>query len=477
MSGAVLLYAVSLAWSAAASPTVVVADDGRLQITTTDGPQGRTSRGTYRVYEDRSAGSGRTLDLQVVVLHARRDDPRPDPIVFLAGGPGQNAAAIAPGFAGHWMRRDRDMVFVSQRGTGGEHRLDVSLAGNDDDLQSYLDPIFDVERFRRGMEVLSRRADLTMYSTPTAMDDLDEVLTALGYGDVNLVGGSYGTRASLVFLRRHGARVRSAILNGVAPIAFKNPLYHARAAQRGIERIFEEVEANPTWRRVFPDLRGRFGEILARLDREPASVRVRHPGRRIREETVTLDRDDFCEALRVLMYYTPTNRQVPRLLMRAWEGDFTEIAQRGLESNRGLRRSLAFGMLMCITAAEDLARIDEREIVAATDGTFLGDIRVRSQMAVGEIWPKSDLPDGYGEPVSVEVPVLILSGTHDPVTPPEWGEVAHRHLSNSVHVVVPGAHGVSVPSIERQFLERASVAELDVTPARDVRLPPFVFDV
>ena len=80
------------------------------------------------------------------------------------------------------------------------------------------------------------------------MDDLEEIRAALGYGPIDLLGGSYGTRAALVFIRRHPGSVRCAVMNGVAPITFINPIYHAAAAQEGLERVFEEVEADPSYR-------------------------------------------------------------------------------------------------------------------------------------------------------------------------------------------------------------------------------------
>ena len=70
-------------------------------------------------------------------------------------------------------------------------------------------------------------------------------------------------------------------------------------------------------------------------------------------------------------------------------------------------------------------------------------------MAVAEFWPRGRVPENYGEPVRADVPVLLLSGTHDPVTPPRWGAEAARHLPRALHVVVPGAHGVGGSGVDR----------------------------
>ncbi len=432
-------------------------------------------RGTYRVYEHRETRKGRMLDLNLVVLPATGPDPEPDPVFWLAGGPGVGATGSAGGLAKSWMREKRDIVLVDQRGTGRSNPLQVRLPGNDGNLQGYLDPVFRPELFEAALKDLEKKADLTKYTTPIAMDDLDEVRAVLGYDKINLMGGSYGTRAALVYLRRHPETVRCAILNGVAPIAFKNPLYHASAAQEGLERIFEEVNENPEYRRAFPGLKRKFHSILKRLEAEPVEVMIRHPATNERVP-VTLTRDAFAEALRIMLYYLDTNRQVPLCLLKAYEDDFEPFAQLGLYSDRRIRNIISFGMLMCVTGSEDIPRIDPKSISRLTRNTFLGDGRVRRQMAVARIWPRADVPPDYGEPVKSDVPVLLLSGTHDPVTPPRFGAEAARHLKNSLHLVVPGAHGVGGPVIERikrDFLTTGTVKGLDTSGIEKMRLPPF----
>ena len=410
-------------------------------------------RGSFRVYEDRTGRSGRVLELDVVVLPALQSPSEPDPVFVFAGGPGQNAAAQADGWARHWMRQSRDIVLVSQRGTGGNNCLTCELPGSDNNLQGYLEPAFDVETFRACLEKLKERADLTLYSTPIAIDDINDVRQALGYDRINLYGGSYGSRAELVYMRHHPETVRCAILNSVAPIAFKNPLYHARSAQDALEEIYRLNDAKPERRAVFGDLRQKLETVLERLEREPAEATVRHPvtGEAVK---VRLSREAFAEALRIIMYYDHSD--VARLILRAYDGDFDSFAQQGMMKNRALRNSLALGMLLCVTCAEDVARIEPDEIVTETRGTFLGDGRVRRQMEICRFWPKSDLPESYGEPVQGDTPVLLLSGTLDPVTPPKWGAEAARHLSKSTHVVAPGSHGLNGPCIDRimrAFLE------------------------
>ena len=179
--------------------------------------------GTFKVYENRATKQGRQIDLNIVVLPALRADSQPDPLFFLAGGPGQGAAKLAKTVRTIFQRvqNDRDIVLVDQRGTGKSNPLDCN--SDDDSLQAFM------ETNEQALERLKAcqakyDADLTLYTTPIAMDDLDDVRAFLGYEKINVYGGSYGTRAALVYMRQHGDRVRSTILDGVAPPDMRLPL-------------------------------------------------------------------------------------------------------------------------------------------------------------------------------------------------------------------------------------------------------------
>ena len=140
-----------------------------------------------------------------------------------------------------------------------------------------------------------------------------------------------------------------------------------------------------------------------------------------------------------------------------------------------MRQSLAFGMLLCVTCAEDLARIRPGEIEPETRGTFLRDSRVRSQLQVCRFWPKSRLEPTFGDAVSTNIPALLLSGSLDPVTPPKWGEETARHLSKATDVVAPGSHGIGgecIESIVRSFLENPD-HKLDTGCVAELKCPPF----
>jgi pimeloyl-ACP methyl ester carboxylesterase len=136
------------------------------------------------VLEDRTAQSGRRITLNVVVLSALAVKPKRDPVFFLYGGPGVGAAVSASrGGDDYWQefRRERDLVFIDQRGTGNSHRLNCDLYDDKTDVQNYFNDMFPVDKIRACRKQLQKIADLKLYTTPIAMDDIDEVREAMGY--------------------------------------------------------------------------------------------------------------------------------------------------------------------------------------------------------------------------------------------------------------------------------------------------------
>lgn len=434
--------------------------------------------GTYWVYEDRARGAGRKIPLKVIVLPSRSAPAAPDPMLLVSpGGPGttnsETGVAVASGAA--W-RDHRDVILVDLRGTSGPNRLDCRLPGSDEHPEGYLSTLFPAAAIHACRDDLSQRADLRLYNTMLAVDDVDEVRAALGYKQVNLWGASWGTRAVLIYLRRHPQSVRSAIIEGVAPVSFKNPLPHARSAQDAIELLFDECDRQAPCHAAFPDVRHELTVVLDRLKRAPAEVTITDSAAGT-HFTARLTWQQFAEALRVMTYSLSTARRVPMVLHRAYGGDLAPFARAGIASNRGLRTILRIGFLLSVTCTEDVPRIEPGEIERETAGTYLGDSRVREQEAACADWPHGPLPPGYGDPVRSDVPVFLLSGTVDPVSPPNFAADAARYLSHSVHVLAPGAHvpsGQCIDAMERAFLDAASAAAVDTTCVRSMALPLFV---
>ena len=444
------------------------------------GIKGPAKCGTLEVYENR-AKKGRMISLNILVLPATGDKREPDPFVYFAGGPGGAATEDAPGFADVFkqIREHRDLLFVDQRGTGKSHPLDCSLF-NPNDLQSYLGYFFPLEDIRKCRPELEAQADLTLYTTDIAIDDMDEVRAALGYERLNLFGGSYGTRAALTYLKRYPKRVRTATLQGVSPANSYMPSDFPLGNERALQGILAECAADEACNAAFPNLKDETKSLLAQLIKGPVEVEVQKQGSSERVR-VKLSRDPAAEAIRYMLYSPVAASRVPLTIHLAAQGNFIPLTEAAIRYRKFLVATGSNGMYLSVTCAEDLPWIKPGEGEQMAANTFLGDYRLRQQREACALWPRATIAKDYGDPVRSDVPVLILTGELDPVTPPSNGDAVAKTLKNSLHIVVPhGAHGLGglenidcILRITAEFVERGTTNGIDTACVKTIRRKGF----
>lgn len=441
--------------------------------------------GQLVVAEDPGAPEGRRISVHVAVLDARSDTVRPDPLFVFAGGPGQAATEYA-GVIGHQMPdllRHHDVVLVDRRGTGGSNPLGCDLrAPRDDPAAPPDDPAAYFQRvtgaqIRRCRRELEERADLTLYTTPFAVDDFDRVRAALGYRRINLYGASYGSREALVYLRRHPEHVRSVLLEAAMPLDRRPLLEAARYAQQSMERLLDDCLADLRCRRAFPTPRRDLERVLRRLDEGPVDYRP-PAGDGRGDQVIELNRSHVTSTLRTLLVFPAGASRVPRGLHHAANGDYRELGDLALRFRRSSAASLKRGLFLSVVCAEELARTAGDEIGPATEGTFWGDSWIRSLRRQCDEWPTGRLPPGYFEPVRSRVPVLVLSGWLDPITPPAWAARLVERLPNGRRIVVrEGQHnfrgGGCYSRVVARFVDHLDPESLDARCLADVKRPPF----
>lgn len=428
--------------------------------------------GTLDVFENRESNSGRQISLNIAVLPAISRSPQPDPLFFLAGGPGQAATETYPLLARTFrdINRDRDIVLVDQRGTGSSNPLRCEFPANtpeDADLKPLLENCLDeIEAF----------AAPEHYTTEIAMQDLDQVREKLGYDQINIYGVSYGTRAAFAYMRMFPERLRAVVLDGLAPPQLALGLAVAADAQRSIDLIFARCAANPACDEAFPNLEGTFNALISALEAEPVTVSLPHPNTGESTE-FTLDADGVAIAVRLMSYSPESVAMLPLLIHTAQvDGNFTPLAAQFLMTSSDLDTSINNAMGYSVLCAEDepfFTNVD-----SANANTYLGNLQTDSLKDVCDVWPHEPVPAAMKTPVSVDAPVLLLSGEFDPVTPPAYGDLAAETLPNSLHLVAPeSGHNVvtrgCLPNLVEQFVENASFAELDTACVAEIEPFPF----
>ena len=467
----------------AASTTPRAAAKAAIELTPCkpEGITGDAKCGTLEVFENRATQKGRKIKINVLVLPATGPQRDPDALFYFAGGPGSAATEDARGIAQILanVRQRRDLVFVDQRGTGQSNPLNCELF-NSADPQSYFGFFLPLDDVRKCRAQLEPKADLTLYTTNIAMDDLDEIRAALGYEQINLYGGSYGTRAALVYLRRHPKHVRAVILHGVAPTDQFMPRNFPQDTERALQGVLSECEADEACRQAFPQVKADAQRVLEALLQSPAQAEVKLPQSKD-PVTVTLNRNLAAEAVRYMMYSPNGASRVPLFLHLAAEGNYAPLARAALMFRQNLVATGSNGMYLSVTCAEDLPFVKREEAKKIGANTFLGPYRYDQQSAACELWPRAKLDSRYAEAVRSDKPVLIMTGEWDPVTPPSQGDAVAKTLPNSLHIVVnDGAHGLSglqggdcLDRLITQFVERGTVKDLDTSCTKNIKRKGF----
>ena len=420
---------------------------------------------TIRVPEDRSAPEKGSVELHVAILRAAGRDRAPDPVIFIAGGPGEAATEAYPILSGSFVvvNSARDIVLVDQRGTGGSHPLDCPELTTDPASSDETDAEARVAACRARLA-----GDLAHYTTDDAVSDLEDVRAALGYPRVNLYGASYGTRVALAYARRAPDRVRSLVLDGVVPPGWTLARTAGADLKRSLSLVFERCAANAECRRAFPDVEGRLAALAARLE-TPREVTVPHPTSAA-PTRVVLTRDRLASTLRGLAAAHESASLLPLLVhAAATTGDLAPLAAQTLLL--GETAHIAGGMHLAVACAEDAPFLDAEP---AAVPPLLDTASARFYRAACRGWPVRPLPPGARDPFVSNVPALLLSGEIDPLTPPENAAQAAKMLPRSLAITVPGEGHVVLPRgcvrrLMTEFITNGSADGIDAACAREER--------
>jgi pimeloyl-ACP methyl ester carboxylesterase len=406
--------------------------------------------GSIDVPEDRTRPAGRHLALHVVVLPARGTPVAPDPVVFLTGGPGLAATEEADYAA--WVlaesRRHRDIVLIDQRGTGQSNPLDCHLY-DDGSLQPFVVPIFPLAGVRACRAALSRLADVTRYTTADAADDLAQVLTSLGYPTANVFGASYGTKAALVFARRHPDRVRRLILLGVYPPDKVAGLAFPRAGALALGTGIAWCKADAACAAAAPDPAGDIDSAMALLRSHAVTVRLWN-WRRLRYERVVLTARGFAERAFSLFYAPSRGRRLFPLLHRALTtNDWAPLTTLLVWQGRMQRGGRSTGMTLSVLCTEDASRAAAADTAHLATLSPLGLPIVAELVAACDEWPHRPVESADTLPVISDAPTLLISGALDPVTPLGWADSTAAHLPHSIQLIDSTAGHASLNDTER----------------------------
>jgi pimeloyl-ACP methyl ester carboxylesterase len=387
--------------------------------------------GTLVVPENRADPKSRLIALPVTRVRARSAHPA-EPIFRLEGGPGitntkfRNASRFA----------DRhDVVLVGYRGMDGSSVLDCpeveSALKHSTDLLGTASFRKQGDAFRACAERLTGDGvDLAGYTLPQRVDDLEAVRKALGYGRVDLLSESAGTRTAMIYAWRYPASIHRSVMIGANPPG--HFVWDAKTTGEQIRRYAALCAEDDACRSRTPDLaaslHSAFGDVPEHwwfLPVKEGNVRA--------------------AAFFGLMEAT-TEGAGP--LASPWTIDTLLSADKGNGGGAWFLSLLAQVAFPSEQTWGDVAAVGRSDAAharrafasGATRGSVIGSPGTDLIWAGGELldaWPANPDEDLYTRVRDSKVETLLIGGNLDIATPPQWAtRELLPHLPNGRQVIL-----------------------------------------
>lgn len=427
-----------------------------------DVPEGREVECGYLTVPEKHAqqGDGRFLRLHVAVFESDNPNPAPDPILYLAGGPGADAlevvqfdfeTAFAPLLA------NRDLILFDQRGTGFS---EPSLACPELSNVTYeilaLDLSFEEVAARNSEALFECRdrlvgegVDLSAYNSAESASDVNALRLVLGYDEWNLYGASYGTRLAQTVMRDYPEGIRSVVMDSVYPIAANMHTDMPANVSRAIDLFFSNCGADPHCEEAYPNLKRTFFDLVDQLNAEPILVSIPNVLTGERHEA-NVDGVGMLALLFQSLYQAELTSLFPKMIEDVQEGDYDLLT--GYLANWLIKLEFfSVGMQLSVQCNEEAVFADPKDVAESaaaysdlidlfTYSTTTGEmaLRICAQWGSGKADPREN------QAITSDLPTLIITGENDPVTPPSWAMQVAQGLSNHYLYAFPGVgHGPS----------------------------------
>jgi pimeloyl-ACP methyl ester carboxylesterase len=410
--------------------------------------------GFVNVPEDRNRPTGPTVRLAVAVLHATGPSRADDPIIYLGAGIGAvldgtmqrfTAAFAAP------LQASRDLIFIDQRGAGrSTPGLDCPEAVSPHDGYA-IDQTVEADSARDAQNLLTchdrlvrEGINLGGYTTRALAADARDVARALGYHHWNLYGFSQSTRIAQIMMRDAApGEIRSVVLDSPIPITYPHLVDSAAGYQRVVQLIAADCAADIGCSNRFPDMEEKAFDVIAQLNAAPLTVQAADSatgehftaifsGDRYAITTAfALQSADILAPLFPTLVDQVSRRRPPLLAAVAAAVDL-------------VLDSALIESILC----DDQVPLMTPDVVAHASAGVRPDLVHALQAGSTDVvvmacagWTGIH-PTPARQPVTSDIPTLILHGQYDPAIPPAYGSQIAATLSHSTIVDFRGyGHG------------------------------------
>ncbi len=409
--------------------------------------------GTMKVPLDHDDASKGTASLPIMVIKAV-NETNAAPLYLLQGGPGGDTIetfAFLVSKVDSLLPDDRDIVFYEQRGTTNatpaldcpeSHELGISLLGEDISYGAAMDQY--TEAYNQCIDRLrSEGVDFSLFNSRQNALDTIFIAAQLGHEQIDLYGVSYGSLLAQHITRLKPSLIRSLVIDGVVPVSvsFNDRVYESR--HNAFTAILDDCANETTCAATYPNLKQTYTEVMASFAKEPRFWQIADPADSTVTKTVRVDNFVLQGWLFNWMYDDQIVRYIPLLL--------TQIANNQTEQVRTFASFIVFNdslaeMMYMSTICSEESTVETRYILPEgnlfppMEGELENDPKFRLTLCVmSEVKP---LDASLLVPFTTDVPMLIVSGRYDPITPPIFGDMVAQNNPDATHIVIPnGAHG------------------------------------
>ena len=433
------------------------------------------------VPENHQQPDSKQLDIFVARLKSNAAKAKKDAVLMIAGGPGQAAsqAYLNADRIYKKVSRQRDIYLIDQRGTGRSNRMDCP------ELSSVrLEKQFDANLAKTLTKACLENlpGDPRFYTTSVAIKDLELIRKALAIPQWNLMGASYGSRVELHYLKKYPKSIRTAVMDSVIPPEYSLGPAIAMESQRALEKMFEACRLDDDCNDKYPNLEQGVSSLLDGLEKSPRDITIENFSTG-KQESIKYTKNHLAVVLRFSLYSHLTVSILPAMLHEAYaNNNLAPLARQSMGNLKQLNNMLSVGMHHAVLCTEDFPFFKESDLERnSSAATYLGDAIIEGIKSTCEVWPSGIIDKDFKQAVASDVPVLLFSGSADPITPPSYADVAAKHLSDSLHIVVQGqGHGVShlgcAPTIVAKFIDMASFDGIKTKCLDKIKPAPFFID-
>ncbi|MCP4978101.1 MAG: alpha/beta hydrolase [Maribacter sp.] len=398
----------------------------QLELKKVEGSEEIYYEGYFATLENHDNPKSNTIQIHVIVIPARADAQK-DAVTYLAGGGVLPATRFKNIFMNNaeLLRKNRDILLVDQRGTYGSNPLECGIS-SDVNGEAY------IEAMRDCVERLNEEADLSYYTTDMAMRDLDAIRNWLGYESLNVWGTSYGTKAARTYAKMFPDKTRTITLHGVVPINFSMWPYDSFLAQLALDNLLVDCELDSGCSKTYPNIESQYKFVYEKLKKEPQIINL------LLEDSISYSasfgHNELSSILYSLLYTNEGSKTIPWLIDQLWNENY-DVVIKNLTPSSSHR--IPVGVSFCIACNEEMPRMNYAAFEKRAMGDF-GNAWFKQQFEVCKLFPTRKLPDTFWDPLTTDIPVLILSGSKDHVTPPAFGRQVSHTLENVNHIIMPG---------------------------------------